>query len=209
MRSLDEAGEGTLLTVGLGRLSGDAQDLLAGRWRGGAFRLIATAGMRLRERVLAGGFRADLFDQLSAHSIAVPPMAGRPEDALSLARRMFDQLNAGRRSGLAAATEAAIRAHDWPGNGREMHARVARAIEAAEGPLILSADMIPANAGLPGLRPLSEVREDAERGLIPAALDRTGGRWPRLRGYRRICARRCGKRCTSWAFEHHDRVRFS
>lgn len=174
-RALAEAAEGTLLIVGIGRLPQGAQDELMGALRGAPCRLIATAGARLRERVQAGGFRADLHDLLTAHSIAIPPLAERPEDALWLAHRLFRSLNAGRRTGLGAATEVAIRVHDWPGNGREMRARIARAIEAAEGPLILPADMFPERAGERELRPLAEVRDAAERAHILAALDRTDG----------------------------------
>ncbi|MFN3646968.1 MAG: sigma-54-dependent transcriptional regulator [Gemmobacter sp.] len=174
-RALEEVGEGTLLIVGIGRLPKAGQDRLMGALRAAPFRLVATAGTRLRERVQAGGFRADLHDLLAAHAIVIPPLAERPEDALWLTHRLFDNLNAGRKSGLAAATEAAIRAHDWPGNGREMRARVARAIEAAEGALILPADMFPEQAGQPEVRPLAEVRDAAERAHILAVLDRTGG----------------------------------
>ncbi|MDP5306167.1 sigma-54-dependent transcriptional regulator [Paracoccus spongiarum] len=174
-RAADQTGEGTLLIVGIGRLPAEAQDRLSGLLRGAAFRLIGTAGMRLPERVQAGGFRADLHDHLSAHAILVPPLGARPEDAVWLAGRLFDRLNAGRRSGLAAATEEAIRLHDWPGNGREMRARIARGIEAAEGPLILPSDMFPEQAALPDLRPLSDVRDAAERAHIRGALGRTGG----------------------------------
>ncbi|WP_149590015.1 sigma-54-dependent transcriptional regulator [Tabrizicola flagellatus] len=174
-RAVAQAEDGTLLVVGIGRLSMQAQDMVATLLRAAPFRLIATAGTQLQGRVAAGGFRADLFDVLAAHSIMIPPLVERPEDAVWLARRLFDSLNAGRRSGLAAATEAAIRAHDWPGNGREMRARLARAIEAAEGPLILPADIFPEAAGQPEVRPLAEVRDAAERAHILAVLDRTGG----------------------------------
>jgi DNA-binding NtrC family response regulator len=171
-----EAGEGTLLIVGVGRLLPDAQDALAGLLRDGApLRLIATAGMRLRERVAAGGFRADLHDRLGERTIVVPPLAERPEDAVWLAGRLFAALNGGRRQGLSAAAEEAIRAHDWPGNGRELRARIARAIAAAEGPLLLPSDLFPEPAGEAGLRPLAEVRDAAERAHIAAALARTGG----------------------------------
>ena len=186
-QALDRAGDGTALVVGIGRLPADAQELLAAKLRGGAFRLIATAGMRLQERVLAGGFRADLCDVLSAHSIMIPPLAQRPEDALWLAGRLFEALNAGRRTGLAAATEAAIRSHGWPGNGREMRARLTRAIEASEGPLILPADMFPEQSAQGEFRPLAEVRDAAERAHILAALDWTGGRVAEAARLLKVC----------------------
>ena len=170
-----EAGEGTLLIIGIGRLPMATQDRLTELLRAAAFRLVATAGTGLQDRVRAGGFRADLFDQLSARTIFVPPLAERPEDAVWLAERLFEALNAGRREGLAEATLEAIRAHPWPGNGRELRARLLRAIRAGEGGLILPADMFPESAATPEIRSLAEVREAAERAHIAAVLEHTGG----------------------------------
>ncbi|MFN3644369.1 MAG: sigma-54-dependent transcriptional regulator [Gemmobacter sp.] len=170
-----EAGEGSLVLLGVGRLTADAQDALMSVLRKGTLRLLATAGLGLEARVAAGMFRADLLDALRHHEIVVPPLSERVEDAVWLAGRLFAGLNAGRRTGLSSAAEEAIRAHDWPGNGRELRARLARAIEAAEGPLILPADLFPERAGLAGWRPLAEVRDAAERAHIAATLDATGG----------------------------------
>jgi transcriptional regulator of acetoin/glycerol metabolism len=78
-------------------------------------------------------------------------------------------------AGIAASAEEAIRAHDWPGNGRELRARLQRAVQAAEGDLVLTSDLFPERAGDEGLRSLAEVRDEAERAQIVAALERTGG----------------------------------
>ena len=170
-----EAGEGTLAILGVGRIDPGAQEALVRLIRGGACRVIATAGMGLEARTAAGGFRADLMDALRCHEIVVPPLAERPEDALWLAHRMFVRLNAGNRSGLSAAAEEAIRTHDWPGNGRELRARMVRALEAGDGALLMPADLFPERAGSGTFRTLAEVRDAAERAHIRAALDHTGG----------------------------------
>ena len=169
------AGEGTLAILGVGRIGTEAQEALVRLIRGGACRVIATAGMGLEARTAAGGFRADLLDALRCHEIVVPPLAERPEDALWLAHRLFQRLNAARRSGLSAAAEEAIRTHDWPGNGRELRARMVRALESAEAAVLQPADLFPERAGAGAFRSLAEVRDAAERAHIRAALERTGG----------------------------------
>lgn len=170
------AGEGSLVLVGIGRLPAESQDRLAALLPDASFRLIGTAGMGLQDRVRAGGFRADLFDRLSAHAIVIPPLAERPQDAVWLALRLFAARNRGRRRGMSEAALAAIRAHDWPGNGRELRARIDRALEAAEGDLVMPVDLFPEAVEGAAVRPLSEVREAAERAHIAAVLAQTGGR---------------------------------
>ena len=173
-----EVGEGTLLIIGIGRLPTLAQDGLMLKLRAGPFRLIATAGMGIEDKIAAGGFRADLFHLLQSHEIVIPPLADRPEDAVWLAARLFPGLNARRTApltGLAASTEDAIRAHDWPGNGRELRARLMRAVEQAEGAKVLPSDLFPERAGQDAIRPLAAVRDAAERAQIVAALERTQG----------------------------------
>lgn len=178
LRAIAQTGEGTLLVVGVGRLTPGAQDLLLQTLRASSLRLIATAGLRLEEKIVAGGFRGDLFHLLQSHEIIVPPLADRPEDAVWLATRLFPAFNARRTApllGLAASTEDAIRSHGWPGNGRELRARLMRAVEQAEGPKVLPSDLFPEQSGMDVLRPLAVVRDAAERAQIIAALERTQG----------------------------------
>ncbi|MFN4192076.1 MAG: sigma-54-dependent transcriptional regulator [Tabrizicola sp.] len=175
--AISDVGEGSLIIVGIGRLDPDCQDLLLANVRDGDFRLIATAGLRLEEKP-AEQFRSDLLSLLTSHEIVIPALAERPEDAVWLAARLFPAMN-GRRSrpltGIAASAEEAIRAHDWPGNGRELRARLRRAVEVAAGEMVLTSDLFPERAGDAGLRSLAEVRDAAERAQIAAALERTGG----------------------------------
>jgi DNA-binding NtrC family response regulator len=175
--ALGEVDDGTLIVVGVGRLDASAQHRLVDAQRSPGFRLVATAGLRLEEKA-ADGFRADLLALLRSHEIVVPPLAERPDDAVWLAARLFPGFNARRAAplaGIAASAEEALRGHDWPGNGRELRARLLRAVEAATGDMVLTSDLFPERAGGGGLRSLAEVRDAAERAQIVAALERTGG----------------------------------
>lgn len=176
-RAMREARDGTLILVGVGRLGHAAQDRLTDALRSPDFRLVATAGLRIEEKG-SDGFRTDLLALLRSHEIVVPSLAERPEDAVWLAGRLFPGFNARRATplaGLAGSAEEAIRSHDWPGNGRELRARLMRAVGAAEGDLVLTSDLFPERTGDDAMRSLAEVRDAAERAQIVAALERTGG----------------------------------
>jgi DNA-binding NtrC family response regulator len=174
--AVTEVRDGSLVVIGIGRLDATAQDALMAALTAPRFRLIATLGPQAIED--AGELRADLLALLRSHEIVVPPLADRPEDAVWLATQLFPGFNARRElplTGIAATAEEAIRSHDWPGNGRELRARLVRAVEAAEGEMVLSSDLFPERAVDKTMRSLSEVRDAAERSQIVAALDRTGG----------------------------------
>lgn len=171
-----EVGEGTLVVPGIGELDVVAQDALMAALTAPRFRLIATLG--LQGDGDAHGLRADLLSMLQAHEIVVPPFVDRPDDAVWLAAQLFPAFNARRKApldGIAATAEEAIRAHDWPGNGRELRARLMRAVEAAESRLVMTSDLFPERASGEAMRSLSEVRDAAEKAQIMAALDRTHG----------------------------------
>ena len=171
-----EVGDGTLILIGIGELGASAQDALMVALAAPRFRLIATHGLQGGDDTQ--GLRADLLSLMQSHEIVVPPLADRPDDAVWLAAQLFPGFNARRKeplSGIAATAEEAIRAHGWPGNGRELRARLMRAVEAAEGGMVMTADLFPERAADEAMRPLSEVRDAAEKAQIMAALDRTHG----------------------------------
>lgn len=171
-----EVGEGTLVVVGIADLDPAAQDCLMAALRAPAFRLIATLGPQGDDA--AQGLRADLLSLLQSHEIVVPPLADRPDDAVWLAAQLFPGLNARRKvplTGIAATADEAIRAYGWPGNGREVRARLMRAVETAAGGMVMSGDLFPERAADEAIRPLAEVRDAAEKAQIMAALDRTQG----------------------------------
>jgi Nif-specific regulatory protein len=86
-------------------------------------RVIAATNANLMEAVSNRRFRQDLFFRLSVVTIELPPLRDRPEDVLPLARHFLSQFcrQAGR-SAMTLSSEAqqALRAHNWPGNIREL-----------------------------------------------------------------------------------------
>ena len=60
--ALDRVGDGTLCLVGRGRMPPAVQARVMAQVQAGPpFRLIATSGLRMAEKLAAGGFRADLY----------------------------------------------------------------------------------------------------------------------------------------------------
>jgi DNA-binding NtrC family response regulator len=174
------AEDGTVYLNGIGRMPPEGQDrFMAEMGEARACRLVASCGTRVAEKLAAGGLRADLFYLFAAHEIVVPSLADRPEDAVWLLGRLFSPLNAERTpplKGISELTEAAVRAHDWPGNGREVRARLIRGLEAARGDWLFPSDLFPAGLSeRPAIASLAEARDAAERAQIVAALERTGG----------------------------------
>lgn len=174
--AIEAVDEGTLVVIGIGQLPAAAQDALMAALSAPRFRLIATCGAVDGDDLPC--LRSDLAAALRSHEVFVPPLGDRPDDAVWLANRLFPALNTRRKvplAGIAASAEEAIRAHDWPGNGREVRARLMRAVEAATGELVLTSDLFPELAAADSIRSLAEARDAAEKAQIVAALDRTGG----------------------------------
>lgn len=177
--ALDAVSDGTLFLNSIGRLDSAGQDRLMCALESAAFRLIGACGTRIDEKVAAGGFRADLHYALVANEIVVPPLSQRIEDAVWFAGQVFQTYNARRPTplkGLSDLAVAAIRDHDWPGNGREVRSRLLRALDAADGEWIFPVDIFPElNQGDAELHTLADARDRAERRQIIKALEQTGG----------------------------------
>lgn len=172
--AIAEAADGTLYVAAVDRLNPEGERAL--------LELLDTPPAC---RLVFGGapegldaLRPDLRDRLRRSEIAVPPLSARPEDADWLMQRLFAGANARRSvplSGITEAASAAVRAHGWPGGGRELRARVIRAVDAADGPWLQATDLFPERVAEAPWRTLAEVRDEAERGQILAALDRSDG----------------------------------
>ncbi|MBY8977131.1 sigma-54-dependent Fis family transcriptional regulator [Rhodobacteraceae bacterium NNCM2] len=177
--ALEAVADGSLFVTGIGRLTLACQKRLIDAVGRQDFRLIASCGTRIHEKIDDGGFRADLFYALVANEIVVPPLSQRSEDAVWLAGQLYQSLNAKRRircEGISDLALSSIREHDWPGNGQELRARLVRAMDAAEGGWLFPADLFPeVNEETRDMETLSEAREAAERRQIIRAIDRTGG----------------------------------
>jgi DNA-binding NtrC family response regulator len=93
-------------------------------------RLVGATNGDLRALVVAGRFREDLFYRVNVIHLRIPPLRARRDDILWLAR-VFLAEHARQRPGqakkLSAAAEAALLAHPWPGNIRELEHCIERA----------------------------------------------------------------------------------
>ncbi len=179
--ALAEVGEGVLHVHGVEFLEPDEALVLLGRLeRGFAGRLVMSSALPCGEILAQGGGRAELVYRLDPIEIPIPPLGSRPEDAVWLMHRLFPRLNARRAvplEGIGQLAEEAVRAHDWPGGGRELRARLSHGVAAAAGPLLGPIDIFPENVGAETeIGTLAEARAAAERRQIALALARCGGR---------------------------------
>lgn len=180
--ALARTGEGVLFINAIDRLPRGAQEGLATAMNAGfEGRIVCACGDAIEATLAEGRFGRELWRRLAGFEIAIPPLRARPDDAVWLMGRLFPPLNARRAAplkGVSALTEDAVRAHDWPGEGRELRRRVARGVSAAQGGLLFPADVFPerlAAAPEDAFLSLAEARDAAERAQIRAALERTGG----------------------------------
>ncbi|HWE37058.1 MAG TPA: sigma-54 dependent transcriptional regulator [Isosphaeraceae bacterium] len=106
-------------------------------------RLVAATSRDLEEAVAAGTFREDLLYRLNVLEVVLPPLRARG-DVLALADHLlaFFSSQTGRRlSGFTVEARAALAAHPWPGNLRELRNAVERAAILAPGPEVGLADL--------------------------------------------------------------------
>jgi DNA-binding NtrC family response regulator len=86
-------------------------------------RIIAATNRDIRQMSASGEFREDLFYRLNVFSIHLPPLRDRTDDILPLAEHYLAQScrQLGRQvAGFTPDAEAALLAHKWPGNIREL-----------------------------------------------------------------------------------------
>jgi len=143
-------------------------------------RVLATTNRRLREQVVSGQFREDLYYRLNVFPLHVPPLRDRPGDILPLSRALLARHCRGRRPAptLTAAAEAALCAYRWPGNVRELENLLQRALILCTGPVLDVAELRfeagtlppPAVSSATGARPAVADGADAGEDL---SLDRS------------------------------------
>ena len=107
-------------------------------------RVIAATNHDLKQEVQQGVFREDLYYRLAVISVEMPPLRQRPLDVLRLAEHYLQHFakRSKRPKEFSPEARAAICAHPWPGNLRELRNVVERAV-------ILSRDEIVALSDLP------------------------------------------------------------
>ncbi len=86
-------------------------------------RLVAATNVDLQKAIAAERFRSDLYYRLSVATLDLPALCERPGDILPLAHHFINVYRSKLRLEpvrLAAATQAALLAYEWPGNIREL-----------------------------------------------------------------------------------------
>ena len=108
-------------------------------------RIIAATHKDLKEEVLKGNFRKDLYYRLNVITINIPPLQERMDDLPLLARHFVNKLSSklGKKNiSIADSFIEKIRAYNWPGNIRELENAIERAINLVEDKEVLTADFL-------------------------------------------------------------------
>ncbi len=98
-------------------------------------RVLATAGVSAEGRSGEGAIRRDLYDRIAVGRLRAPPLRERPDDIPELLRATLSSLGEAA-PGVDPAAEARIKAHDWPGNVRQLQSLVRRLALMTAGPVI-------------------------------------------------------------------------
>jgi len=116
-------------------------------------RVIATSNRDLRQAVLDGKFREDLYYRLNVFPLTWPSLAERPNDIIPLATHLIDrhcqQVGAPTPT-LSASAQVRLQQHPWPGNVRELDNVIQRALIVQGGDKIDSEDILLENQTLTG-----------------------------------------------------------
>lgn len=123
-------------------------------------RVMAATNRNVQAEVEAGTFREDLYYRLNVVALELPALRERIEDLPDLLGHLIahfrESLGECRVEGVAPDALAALAAHPWPGNMRELINVIERAVLLAEGEQITLADLpehIAGAAALPGAPP--------------------------------------------------------
>jgi len=102
-------------------------------------RVLAATNRNLRDEVMAGRFREDLFFRLNVISVHMPPLRNRKEDIPALVNHFLDKHRYSPASQPARISEEAmdkLMMYDWPGNVRELENIIQRAVVLGRGDVI-------------------------------------------------------------------------
>lgn len=136
-------------------------------------RIIAATHRDLRQKVEDRSFREDLYYRLEAFSLSVPALRDREEDQELLAQLFLRQLTMERGRNIKGFSDKAltlIRDYDFPGNVRELHNVIERAVafcnEEWIGPSHLPARLKLSTSHLSGETPSNNGLANEEQALL-------------------------------------------
>ena len=140
-------------------------------------RLIAATNQPLEELVATGQFREDLLYRINTIEIVLPPLRDRLDDLPALVER-FAAASARKyrlpEKSFSRDALAALKAHHWPGNIRELSHTVERAVLLSDDDYLTAVDFV-------FTKPATESQgrslnlEQNERHLLETALQNAGG----------------------------------
>ena len=98
-------------------------------------RLVAATHRDLKQLVIDGDFREDLYYRINVMTLVLPPLRERSDDILELAQAILKNTCTRLKTPMLTLTNsaiAAIAAYSWPGNVRELENALERAVVLAE-----------------------------------------------------------------------------
>lgn len=157
-------------------------------------RVLATTNRDMAAEVAAGRFREDLYYRLNVFPLTIPALRQRRGDILPLARKVLQRFaqQMGRPSlAFSPQAEAALLAHSWDGNVRELENVVQRAAILALDDIIEPAQLL---LPTPSATPVSE---SAATQVLPMDMDSIERRsiletLEQVNGSRKLAAERLG-----------------
>jgi two-component system, NtrC family, nitrogen regulation response regulator NtrX len=156
-------------------------------------RVLSATSRDLAEEIAAGRFREDLYYRLNVVPVRIPSLRERREDIPDLVNHFLTRFAAERRIApprIAEEAVAALQAHDWPGNVRQLRNIIERTLILAPGDRVecIEIDLLPpeivegqggssinsASIAIMG-SPLREARESFEREYLRIQIRRFSG----------------------------------
>lgn len=156
-------------------------------------RVLSATSRNLSDEIAAGRFREDLYYRLNVVPVRIPPLRERREDIPELSAHYLARFAAERRMpppNLSDEALAALQAHEWPGNVRQLRNIIERTVIMAPSDRLgrIDVDMLPPEVldagGSGGLSsatlsimgsPLREARESFEREYLRVQIRRFSG----------------------------------
>ena len=156
-------------------------------------RVLSATSRNLADEIAVGRFREDLYYRLNVVPVRIPPLRERREDIPELVAHFLARFAAERRirtPELSKDAMAALQAHEWPGNVRQLRNIIERTLILTPGDRVgcIEVDLLPTeivdNQGSSGLggasmaimgSPLREARESFEREYLKIQIRRFSG----------------------------------
>lgn len=158
-------------------------------------RVLSATSRNLADEIAAGRFREDLYYRLNVVPVRIPPLRERREDIPELAGFFLARFAAERRvntPNMSKDAIAALQAHDWPGNVRQLRNIIERTMILTPGDRVdcIEVDLLPpeildqqgggsSSGGVTSMAimgsPLREARESFEREYLKIQIRRFSG----------------------------------